>query len=117
MDVITERTPLSMEMNDENQKKGVEFVSNSFNDLYDKSLKGLSAAMRIAALCYNSPEIKQLVSLDNYGEKWMEDISSALCALANFDSSIRERIIYSIHKAHEVYDIREIDYHLKDVGN
>lgn len=107
--------PLLVEKYDENEQKGVELVSNIFNDLYDKTFKGLSAAMRIAALCYNSPEIKHMASLDEHGEGWMEDISIALCAMASFDSNIRERIIYSIRKAHEVYDIRDIGSHLKDI--
>ena len=99
----------------EYEQKGIAFVSNSFNDLFDKSLKGLSVAMRLAALCYNSPEIKGLVELDEYGEKWMEDISAALCALSNFDSNIQQRILYSIQKAHEAYDIREIRCRMEDI--
>lgn len=99
----------------EDEQKGITFVSNSFNDLFDKSLKGLSAAMRIAALCYNSPEMKNLATFDQYGERWMEDISSALCALSNFDSQIRQRIIYSIHKAHEAYDIQDIKCNMEDI--
>nr|DAZ06976.1 MAG TPA: hypothetical protein [Caudoviricetes sp.] len=99
----------------ENEQRGIEYVSNRFNDLYDKTLKGLSAATRIAALCYNSPELKKMATFDEYGERWMEDISAALCALSNFDSNIRQRIIYSIHKAHEAYDIQDIGCRMEDL--
>ena len=101
----------------EDEQKGIAFVSNSFNDLFDKSLRGLSAAMRIAALCYNSPEMKNLAAFDQYSEGWMEDISAALCALSNFDSHIRQRILYSIQKTHEAYDIQDIRCKMEDLGD
>lgn len=112
---VTGRFFLEAGICSENEMKGIAFVSNSFNDLFDKSLKGLSAAMRIAALCYNSPEMKNLATLDQYGEGWMEDISSALCALSKFDSNIKQRILYSIQKAHEAYDIQEIGCKMEDL--
>ena len=59
--------------------------------------------------------MKHLAAFDQYGERWMEDISAALCALSNFDSHIRQRILYSIQKAHEAYDIQDIKCKLEDI--
>lgn len=103
--------------NDKNEEKGVEFAIEVLNDLLNKVPKGIASALRLAAICYNSPEIKRLASLDKCGCNFMHDISEASYALASVDGNIRERIIYSIRKSPEIYNILDIGENLKDISD
>lgn len=96
------------ENREENEQKGIELATTSLNELVDKTRKGMAAALRVAALCYYSPEIRRLAGLDYDGSKWLEDISNASCALANFDQNLYERVVLSIGKCPELYNIKDI---------
>lgn len=98
-----------MENAEENQKTGIDLTIASLKDAFKKSRRGIAVCLRIASLCYNSPEIKRLAELDRYGCTWMEDISAAACALENVDEQMMERIILSIKNSPELYDIRDIE--------
>lgn len=99
----------------ENEQKGVELATTSLNELVDKTRKGIATALRIASLCYYSPEIRRLAGLDKEGCKWLEDLSNASCALANFDQNLHERILLSIEKSPELYNIKDIHEDVKGI--
>lgn len=103
------------ENREENEQKGIELAMTSLNELVDKSRKGVAAALRIATLCYYQPEICRLAGLDQNGSKWLEDISNASCALANFDRNLYERIMLSIGKCPELYNIKDINEDVCDL--
>nr|DAZ04473.1 MAG TPA: hypothetical protein [Caudoviricetes sp.] len=110
---------ISIEINEKNKNeiKGVEFTIETVNDLLNKVPRGIAAALRLAAICYNSPEIKRLASLDKCGCNFMHDLSEAAYALASIDGNIRDRIFYSIRKTPEIYNILDIGENLKDISD
>lgn len=99
----------------ENEQKGVELTVARLNDLVYKTQKGMAAALKVASIAYYSPEIRKMASLDEQGCNWMRDISEAAYALAAFDINLRERIILSISKNPELYDIQDIDSDVRGI--
>ena len=77
--VKDDRTDQVYHSSENGETKGVEVTLDYLNDLFNKVPKGLAAALRLAAICYNSHEIKRLVSLDKAGCNFMHDISEACC--------------------------------------
>ena len=93
---------------EEHETASVKFVIDHLNDMFNKVPKGLASALRLASLCYNSHEIRRLVSLDESGCNFMHDISEACYALSHVDGNFRDRIYRSIRKNAEMFEIENM---------
>lgn len=103
------------EKSSENELKGVQLTINRLNDLVFKTQRGIASALKVASMAYYSPEIRMMASLDEHGSNWMRDISDATYALAEFDLNLRERVILSISKCPELYNIQDLDADVRGI--
>lgn len=115
-DTLVEKThAIKEEERSENEQKGVQLTTNRLNELVSKTQRGMAAALKIASIAYYSSEIQKIASLDEYGANWMRDISEATYALAAFDINLRDRVILSISKSPELYNIQDIDADVRGI--
>lgn len=76
-----ERSAHAIKAETTNAQKSIVIEKKNFSKMIRKSEKAMSAALRIAALAYQSSEMRNLLMLDRQGECWMEQISEGFSAM------------------------------------